>query len=47
MSAGCGGWVGWPGLVMNVAASAAARANAAAQVQLIWVKLDRNCTGLV
>jgi hypothetical protein len=31
--------------VMEVAASAAAQANAAAQIQLIWPKLDRNRAG--
>jgi len=30
---------------MKVAAIAAAQANAAAQIQLIWTKLDRNCAG--
>jgi hypothetical protein len=30
---------------MKVAASTAALANAAAQIQLIWAKLDRNCAG--
>ena len=35
------------GRVMKVAARAAAVANAAAQIQLIWMKLDRNCSGLV
>lgn len=33
--------------VMKVAASTAAQANAAAQIQLIWPKLDRNRTGSV
>jgi hypothetical protein len=32
---------------MKVTASAAAVANAAAQIQLIWMKLDLNCTGSV
>jgi hypothetical protein len=32
---------------MKVAASAAALANAAAQIQLIWAKLERNCAGSV
>jgi hypothetical protein len=32
---------------MNVAASAAAQANAAAQIQLICAKLDRNRAGSV
>jgi hypothetical protein len=32
---------------MRVAASAAAVVNAAAQIQLIWAKLDRNCAGWV
>lgn len=36
-----------PNPVMNAAASAAANANAAAQIQLIWAKLDRNRTGSV
>ena len=35
------------GRVMKVAAIAAAQANAAAQIQLIWAKLDRNCAGSV
>jgi hypothetical protein len=33
--------------VIRVAASAAALANAAAQIQLICAKLDRNSTGLM
>ena len=41
MSVGRAG-AGWRGPVMNVAASAAALVNAAAQIQLIWVKLDWN-----
>src|SRR5262249_50956445 len=45
MSAGRGGGVGGPGPVMNVAASTAAQANAAAQIQLICAKLDRNWIG--
>jgi hypothetical protein len=32
---------------MKVAASTAAQANAAAQIQLIRAKLDWNCTGSV
>jgi hypothetical protein len=32
---------------MKTAESTAAQANAAAQIQLIWVKLDWNCTGSV
>jgi hypothetical protein len=32
---------------MNAAASAAALVNAAAQIQLIWAKLDPNCAGWV
>jgi hypothetical protein len=39
MSAGRGG-VARLGRVMKVAASAAALVNAAAQIQLIWTKLD-------
>src|SRR5260370_19775015 len=35
------------GPVRTVAASTAAPANAAAQIQLIWPKLDRNCAGSV
>jgi hypothetical protein len=35
------------GPVMKVAESSAAQANAAAQIQLIWPKLDRNCAGSV
>jgi hypothetical protein len=30
---------------MKAAARTAAQANAAAQIQLIWAKLDWNCTG--
>jgi hypothetical protein len=45
MSAGRGAGVGRPGLVMKVAASTAAQANAAAQIQLMWAKLDRNSPG--
>jgi hypothetical protein len=33
--------------VRKVAASTAAPTNAAAQIQLIWAKLDRNCAGSV
>jgi hypothetical protein len=44
MSAVPGAGVG-RGRVMKVAAIAAAQANAAAQIQLIWAKLDRNCAG--
>jgi hypothetical protein len=44
MSAVPGAGVG-RGPVMKVAAIAAAQANAAAQIQLIWAKLDRNCAG--
>jgi hypothetical protein len=47
MSAGRRAGVGRPGPVMKVAASTAAQANAAAQIQLIWAKLDRNCAGSV
>ena len=43
MSAVRGAGVGRSGLVMKVTASAAALANAAAQIQLIWAKLDRSC----
>jgi hypothetical protein len=32
---------------MNAAASTAALVNAAAQIQLIWAKLVRNCSGWV
>jgi hypothetical protein len=32
---------------MKVAASTAAQANAAAQIQVIWAKLDWNWTGSV
>jgi hypothetical protein len=32
---------------MKVTARTAAQANAAAQIQLIWPKLDRNCSGSV
>jgi hypothetical protein len=32
---------------MRVAVSTAAQANAAAQIQLIWAKLDWNCIGSV
>jgi hypothetical protein len=46
MSAVRGARVERPGPVMNVA-SAAAQANAAAQLQLIWAKLDRNRAGSV
>jgi len=46
MSAGRCAGVGRPGRV-KVAASAAAQANAAAQIQLIWAKLDRNWAGSV
>src|SRR5258708_308770 len=46
MSAG-GAGVGRLSRVMKVAASAAAQANAAAQIQLIWAKLDPNRTGSV
>ena len=35
------------GPVMKVKARTAAQANAAAQIQLIWAKLDRNCAGSV
>jgi hypothetical protein len=38
---------GRSGPVMRMAASTAAQANAAAQIQLIWAKLDRNCAGTV
>jgi hypothetical protein len=44
MSAGPTG-AGRGGPVMKLAASTAVQANAAAQIQLIWPKLDRNCTG--
>src|SRR5260221_13142731 len=47
MSAFLRAGVGLPGPVIKVAASAAAEANAAAQIQLIWAKLDRNCAGSV
>jgi hypothetical protein len=47
MSAGRRAGVGRPGPVIRVAASTAAQANAAAQIQLIWAKLDRNCAGSV
>src|SRR5258706_7496138 len=47
MSAFLRAGAGRPGPVMKVAASAAAEANAAAQIQLIWAKLDRNCAGSV
>lgn len=47
ISAARGTRAGRAGLVMNVAASAAAQANAAAQVQAIWVKLVRNWAGSV
>jgi hypothetical protein len=47
MSAGRRAGAGRPGQVMKVAASTAAQANAAAQIQLIWAKLERNCTGSV
>jgi hypothetical protein len=30
-----------------MAASTVAQANATAQIQLIWAKLDRNCAGTV
>ena len=45
MSADPGAGVGRPSLVMNAAASTAAPPNAAAQIQLIWAKLDWNRTG--
>src|SRR5271165_2254528 len=45
MSAARGAGVGRSGLVMKVAASTAAQANAAAQILLIWAKLDRNRAG--
>jgi hypothetical protein len=45
MSAGRDTGVERRGPVINVAVSTAAQANAAAQVQLIWPKLDRNCAG--
>jgi len=47
MSAGRRAGVGRPGPVIKIAASTAAQANAAAQIQLIWAKLNRNCTGSV
>ena len=47
MSAVRGAGVGRSGLVMKVAASTAAPANAAAQIQLIWAKLERNRAGSV
>ena len=47
MSAARGAGAERPGPVMNAAASAAAKANAAAQIQLIWAKLDRNRAGSV
>ncbi len=47
MSAFLRAGAGLRGPVMKVAASAAAEANAAAQIQLIWAKLDRNCAGSV
>jgi hypothetical protein len=46
MSAALGAWVVLRGPVMKAAASTAPQANAAAQIQPIWPKLDRNCTGL-
>jgi hypothetical protein len=47
MSAVRSAGVGRSDLVMKVAASAAAQTNAAAQIQLIWAKLERNCAGSV
>src|SRR5215471_18319162 len=51
---GTGVWVsagragaGRGGPVMKVRARTAAQANAAAQIKLIWPKLDRNCSGSV
>jgi hypothetical protein len=45
MSADPGAGVGRRDPVIEAAASTAAQANAAAQIQLIWAKLDWNCTG--
>jgi hypothetical protein len=45
MSADAGAGAARRGPVMKAAASTAAQANAAAQIQLICVKLDRNRTG--
>jgi hypothetical protein len=47
MSAARGAGAGRDGPVMRAAASTAAPANAAAQIQLIWAKLDRNWAGSV
>jgi len=47
MSAGRRAGAGRPGPVMKIAASTAAQANAAAQIQLIWAKLSWNCAGSV
>ena len=47
MSAVRGAGAGWPSRVMKVAASTAAQANAAVQIQLIWAKLDWNRAGSV
>lgn len=45
MSAGRRTGVERRGPVIEATASTAAQANAAAQIQLIWPKLDRNCIG--
>ena len=47
MSAGRRTRVERGGPVMKAPARAAAHANAAARIQLIWVRLDRNCAGSV